>query len=122
MRRGIIRCLGSGRTEIVALRRSSKADLPLEPAHPCLARVLGDVRLERGVGEGDLPRRLAAVHPTRKVPHVAELAVGAAVIAAVFLGQVPPLAALPAALLLLLGLGIVVSGRPPDVEPAIPAE
>ena len=27
-----------------------------------------------------------------------------------------------AALLLLLGLGIVVSGRPADVEPAIPAE
>ena len=47
---------------------------------------------------------------------------GAAVIAAVFLGQVPPVAALPAALLLLLGLGIVVSGRPADVEPAIPAE
>ncbi len=47
---------------------------------------------------------------------------GAAVIAAVFLGQVPPLAALPAALLLLVGLGIVVSARPVDVEPAIPAE
>ena len=47
---------------------------------------------------------------------------GAAVIAAVFLGQVPPLAALPAALLLLVGLGIVVSARPADVEPAIPAE
>ncbi len=47
---------------------------------------------------------------------------GAAVIAAVFLGQVPPLAALPAALLLLVGLGIVVSARPADVEPAIPSE
>jgi drug/metabolite transporter (DMT)-like permease len=47
---------------------------------------------------------------------------GAAVIAAVFLGQVPPVAALPAALLLLVGLGIVGSGRPADVEPAIPAE
>ncbi|MBA2767551.1 MAG: DMT family transporter [Sporichthyaceae bacterium] len=47
---------------------------------------------------------------------------GAAVIAATWLGQVPPLAALPAALLLLLGLAIVVSARPPDVEPAIPAE
>ena len=47
---------------------------------------------------------------------------GAAVIAAVFLGQVPPLAALPAALLLLVGLGIVDSARPADVEPAIPAE
>lgn len=47
---------------------------------------------------------------------------GAAVIAAAWLGQVPPLAAIPAALLLLVGLGIVVSARPPDVEPAIPAE
>lgn len=47
---------------------------------------------------------------------------GAAVIAAAWLGQVPPLAAVPAALLLLLGLAIVVSDRPPDVEPAIPAE
>lgn len=47
---------------------------------------------------------------------------GAAVIAAAFLGQVPPLAALPAAVLLLAGLGIVVSARPDDVEPAIPSE
>jgi drug/metabolite transporter (DMT)-like permease len=47
---------------------------------------------------------------------------GAAAIAAAALGQVPPLAALPAALLLLLGLGIVVYERPPDVQPAIPAE
>ena len=47
---------------------------------------------------------------------------GAAVIAAAWLGQVPPLAAVPAALLLLLGLGIVVSARTDDVEPAIPAE
>ena len=47
---------------------------------------------------------------------------GAAVIAAAWLGQVLPLAALPAAVLLLVGLGIVVSARPPDVEPAIPAE
>jgi len=47
---------------------------------------------------------------------------GAAVIAAVALGQVPPLAAVPAGLLLLLGLGIVVSARPADVDPAIPAE
>lgn len=47
---------------------------------------------------------------------------GAAVIAAVALGQVPPLAAVPAGLLLLVGLGIVVSARPADVDPAIPAE
>jgi basic amino acid/polyamine antiporter, APA family len=37
--------------------------------------------------EGDLPRRLAAVHPTRKVPHVAELAVGAAVVVIVALAD-----------------------------------
>ena len=42
---------------------------------------------------------------------------GAAVIAAVFLGQVPPLRPLPAALLLLVGLGIVVSGRPATWSP-----
>lgn len=47
---------------------------------------------------------------------------GAALIAAVALGQLPPLLALPAAVLLLLGLGIVVSARTPDIEPAIPAE
>jgi drug/metabolite transporter (DMT)-like permease len=47
---------------------------------------------------------------------------GAALIAAAWLGQVPPLAAIPAAALLLLGLGIVVSARSEDVEPAIPAE
>jgi drug/metabolite transporter (DMT)-like permease len=47
---------------------------------------------------------------------------GAAATAAAALGQVPPLAALPAALLLLLGLAITVYERPPDIEPAIPSE
>ena len=37
------------------------------------------------------------------------------------LGQTPPLAALPAAVLLLIGLGIVVSSGG-DVEPSIPSE
>ena len=37
------------------------------------------------------------------------------------LGQTPPLAALPAALLLLVGLGIVVSSGG-DVEPSVPSE
>ena len=46
---------------------------------------------------------------------------GAALIAAAALGQTPPLAALPAALLLLVGLGIVVSSGS-DVEPSVPAE
>lgn len=35
--------------------------------------------------EGDLPRRLAAVHPRHRVPHVAELTIGAVVCAAVLL-------------------------------------
>ena len=46
---------------------------------------------------------------------------GAALIAAAALGQTPPLAALPAAVLLLVGLGIVVSAGG-DVEPSIPSE
>jgi drug/metabolite transporter (DMT)-like permease len=40
---------------------------------------------------------------------------GAAVIAAVWLGQVPPLAAIPAAVLILVGLALVVTARPPTV-------
>ena len=48
--------------------------------------------------------------------------VGAAVIAAIYLGQTPPLAALPAALLLLVGIAIVISSRPRDVEPTIAAD
>ena len=37
---------------------------------------------------GDLPRRLAAVHPRHRVPHLAELAVGAIVIAVVAVADV----------------------------------
>lgn len=47
---------------------------------------------------------------------------GAAIIAAVALGQTPPVAALPAALLLLVGLGIVISSAGEDVEASVPAE
>lgn len=47
---------------------------------------------------------------------------GAAIIAAIWLGQTPPLAAIPAAALLLLGLSLVISasGRPADG--AVPVE
>jgi drug/metabolite transporter (DMT)-like permease len=48
--------------------------------------------------------------------------VGAAVIAAIYLGQNPPLAAIPAALLLLAGIAIVISSRSQDVEPTIAAD
>jgi drug/metabolite transporter (DMT)-like permease len=47
---------------------------------------------------------------------------GAALIAAATLGQVPPLAALPAALLLLVGLGIVISSAGEGVEASVPTE
>ena len=47
---------------------------------------------------------------------------GAGLIAAATLGQVPPLAAVPAGLLLLLGLGIVISSGGDEVEASVPAE
>ncbi len=47
---------------------------------------------------------------------------GGALLAAAWLGQTPPLAALPAAALLLAGIGIVVGSRDRATAPAIPAE
>jgi drug/metabolite transporter (DMT)-like permease len=47
---------------------------------------------------------------------------GATLIAAVFLGQTPPLMALPAAVLLLAGLAIVISARGRATEPSVPVE
>ena len=47
---------------------------------------------------------------------------GAALIAALALGQTPPLAAMPAAVLLLVGLGIVISSGSDVTEPTILAD
>jgi drug/metabolite transporter (DMT)-like permease len=47
---------------------------------------------------------------------------GAALIAAAALGQTPPVEALPAALLLLAGLGIVISSAGDELEPGIAAD
>jgi drug/metabolite transporter (DMT)-like permease len=47
---------------------------------------------------------------------------GAALIAAVFLGQTPPLLAVPAAVLLVLGLAIVIRGSGRRTEPSVPVE
>ena len=47
---------------------------------------------------------------------------GAALLAAATLGQTPPWAAVPAALLLLLGLGIVISSAGEDIEASQPTE
>jgi drug/metabolite transporter (DMT)-like permease len=47
---------------------------------------------------------------------------GAALIAAAALGQTPPVQAVPAALLLLVGLGIVISSAGDELEPVIAAD
>ena len=47
---------------------------------------------------------------------------GAALIAATALGQTPPVEAVPAALLLLVGLGIVISSAGEELEPGIAAD
>ena len=47
---------------------------------------------------------------------------GAALIAAAALGQTPPVQAVPAALLLLVGLGIVISSAGDELEPGIAAD
>jgi drug/metabolite transporter (DMT)-like permease len=45
---------------------------------------------------------------------------GASILAAIWLGQVPPPAAVPAIALILVGIAVVISSRPP--EPALPPE
>jgi drug/metabolite transporter (DMT)-like permease len=47
---------------------------------------------------------------------------GAALIAAVFLGQRPPLLALPAAALLVAGVALVIRAAGRETEPSIPVE
>jgi drug/metabolite transporter (DMT)-like permease len=47
---------------------------------------------------------------------------GAALVAAAFLGQTPPLLALPAALLLLAGLAIVIRAGSRGTVPAVPVD
>ena len=47
---------------------------------------------------------------------------GAALLAAVFLGQTPSWLAVPGLLVLLAGIGVVVTARSRAVEPSLPAE
>jgi drug/metabolite transporter (DMT)-like permease len=47
---------------------------------------------------------------------------GATIIAAVWLGQLPPAGVIPASMLLLAGIALVVTGQGHDVPPSIPAE
>lgn len=63
----------------------------------------------------------------RTPPTVLSLAIlfempGATLIAAVWLGQLPPAGVIPAALLLLAGVALVVTGQGRSVPPSIPAE
>lgn len=47
---------------------------------------------------------------------------GAAIVAALALDQYPSLSAIPGLTLLVVGLAVVISGRTPEIEPALPAE
>lgn len=74
------------------------------------------------LGHSLLNRVLRTTSPTVVSLSILLEVPGAAVIAAVWLGQVPPLAAVPAALLLLAGIALVIGARDRAAAPSIPAE
>ena len=76
-----------------------------------LAQLLGHTLLNRAVGT--VGPVVVALVILLEVP-------AATVIAAAWLGQVPPLAALPAAALVLAGVALVVTSRPPGAEQPLP--
>ena len=76
-----------------------------------LAQLLGHTLLNRAVGT--LGPVVVALVILLEVP-------AATVIAAVWLGQVPPLATIPAALLVLAGVALVVTSRPMGAEQPLP--
>jgi APA family basic amino acid/polyamine antiporter len=89
---------GTARSErpLTAVAEAVNADwlVPVVTAAAGVAALAALLALVAGVSrtvfamadEGDLPRLLATVHPTRRVPHRAEAAVGACVIVAVLAG------------------------------------
>lgn len=89
---------GTARSErpLAAVAEAVDADwlVPVVTAAAGVAALAALLALVAGVSrtvfamadEGDLPRLLAAVHPTRRVPHRAEAVVGACIIAAVLAG------------------------------------
>ena len=76
-----------------------------------LAQLLGHTLLNRAVGT--VGPVVVALVILLEVP-------AATVIAAVWLGQVPPLAAIPAAALVLVGVALVVTSRPLGAEQPLP--
>jgi len=76
-----------------------------------LAQLLGHTLLNRAVGT--VGPVLVALVILLEVP-------AATLIAAAWLGQVPAWGTLPAALLVLLGVALVVTGEPPERVVAIP--
>jgi drug/metabolite transporter (DMT)-like permease len=111
----------------IAFWRNAMASAVLVPA------VLVGFRAElRGLDRRE--RRLAALaglllalHFATWVPaltytSVASAMSGALLLAAVFLGQTPPVLVLPAAVLLVLGLAVVIRAGTPRTSPSVPVE
>jgi basic amino acid/polyamine antiporter, APA family len=81
---------------LAAVAEAADADwlVPVVTAAAAVAALAALLALVAGVSrtafamaaQGDLPRPLAAVHPTRRIPHVAEVGVGGFVVLAVLAG------------------------------------
>lgn len=74
------------------------------------------------LGHSLFNRVLRSVDPTTVSLSILLEIPGAALIAAVFLGQTPPLLAVPAAVLLVTGLGIVIRASSRGTTPSVPVE
>jgi drug/metabolite transporter (DMT)-like permease len=74
------------------------------------------------LGHSLFNRVLRSVDPTTVSLSILLEIPGAALIAAVFLGQTPPLLAVPAAVLLVTGLGIVIRTSSRGTTPSVPVE
>jgi drug/metabolite transporter (DMT)-like permease len=74
------------------------------------------------LGHSLFNRVLRSVDPTTVSLSILLEIPGAALIAAIFLGQTPPLLAVPAAVLLVTGLGIVIRASSRGTTPSVPVE
>jgi drug/metabolite transporter (DMT)-like permease len=74
------------------------------------------------LGHSSFNRVLKTVGPTVLSMLILLEIPGAALIAAAFLGQSPPLLAIPAAVLLVAGLAVVIRAGSRATEPAVPVE
>ena len=74
------------------------------------------------LGHSLFNRVLRSVSPTMVSLSILFEVPGAALIAAVWLHQTPPITAVPGLLLLLVGIAVVVSGRDRPAQPSLPVE